>query len=182
MRDPAPICRSILILSLLILLPLSSAFAQSATATLRGTVHDESGNIFPGAEITATNLDRGYRQTTVAGADGNYVLAGLAPGRYRIDVAATMYRGSSKEVSLLVGQTIQADFRLTPEFVVMEQITVVGTTAVEMETHEVATNVTRQQIEQLPQNNRNFMSFAELAPGVIFQDNEFSKRFSSGAG
>ncbi|HEX6177346.1 MAG TPA: TonB-dependent receptor, partial [Thermoanaerobaculia bacterium] len=126
--------------------------------------------------------ERGYTQSTTAGPDGSYVLAGLAPGRYRIDVSATMYNQSAREVTLLVGQTLQADFRLTPELVVMEEITVVGTTAVEMETHEVATNVTREQIEQLPQNNRNFMAFAQLAPGVIFQDSEFSKRFTSGAG
>ena len=169
------------VLMLIAAFPLT-AFGQSASATLRGTVYDESGNLFPTAEITATNLERGYKQTAVAGGDGKYVLPGLAPGRYRIDVAATMYRGSSKEVTLLVGQTLDSDFRLTPELVVMENITVVGTTAVEMETHEVTTNVTQQQIEQLPQNNRNFMAFAALAPGVIFQDTEFSKRFTSGAG
>ncbi len=31
---------------------------------------------------------------------------------------------------------------------------------------EIATNVTAQQIEELPQNNRNFLNFAALAPGV----------------
>src|SRR5688500_3845620 len=43
-----------------------AVLAQSATATLRGVVHDESGNIFPGAEITATSLERGYRQSATA--------------------------------------------------------------------------------------------------------------------
>jgi outer membrane receptor protein involved in Fe transport len=155
---------------------------QSPTATLRGTVEDESGNVFPGAEVSATSVERGYRQSTTSGGDGSYVLAGLAPGRYRIDVTAPMYRGTAREVSLLAGQALQANFRLTPDLVVMEQITVVGDTAVEMETHEVATNVTRAQIEQLPQNNRNFMNFVALAPGVRFSDGEFSKQFSSGAG
>jgi outer membrane receptor protein involved in Fe transport len=170
-----------IILILAALLPVA-AFAQSSTATLRGTVQDESGNIFPGAVVTATSLERGYTQSATAGADGTYVLPGLAPGRYRIDVTAPSYRGSTREVTLLVGQTLPANFRLTPDLVLMEEITVVGTTAVEMETHEVATNVTRQQLEQLPQNNRNFMNFVTLAPGVRFNDSEFNKQFSSGAG
>jgi outer membrane receptor protein involved in Fe transport len=171
-----------IILILIAALPWTAAFAQSSTATLRGTVHDESGNVFPGAEVTATSLERGYTQTTTVGSDGVYVLAGLTPGRYKIAVVAPSYNQSTREVSLLVGQTLPMNFRLTPDLVLMEQITVVGTTAVEMETHEVATNVTREQIEQLPQNNRNFMNFATLAPGVRYSDGEFNKQFSSGAG
>lgn len=174
--------RSAAIVLVLTAFMTTTVLAQSSTATLRGIVHDENGNIFPTAEVTATSLERGYRQSATAGGDGAYILPGLNPGRYRIDVTAPMYKGSTREISLLVGQTLEANFRLTPDLVVMEEITVVGTTAVEMETHEVATNVTRQQIEQLPQNNRNFMNFATLAPGVRFSDGEFSKQFSSGAG
>src|SRR3546814_16997920 len=37
-----------------------------------------------------------------------------------------------------------------------------------MEGGEVGTNITQRLIEQLPQNNRNFLAFAELAPGVQF--------------
>ena len=40
----------------------------------------------------------------------------------------------------------------------------------EVRTSEVATNVTSQQISTLPQNNRNFLNFAALAPGVRLND------------
>jgi outer membrane receptor protein involved in Fe transport len=182
MRGRALLCRTALVLILIAAFSATTLLAQTGTATLRGTINDEAGNVFPGAEVTATSLERGYRATATAGGDGSYILAGIAPGRYRIDVTAPSYKGSTREVSLLVGQTLQMNFRLTPELVLMEQITVVGSTPVEMETHEVATNVTREQIELLPQNNRNFLNFVALAPGVIFQDTEFSKRFTSGAG
>jgi outer membrane receptor protein involved in Fe transport len=181
MRHPAFRWKAAVLLILITALPWTAA-AQSSTATLRGTIHDESGNVFPGAEVTATSLERGYTQSATAGNDGVYVLAGLAPGRYKITVVAPSYNQSSREISLLVGQTLPINFRLTPDLVLMEQITVVGTTPVEMETHEVATNVTREQMESLPQNNRNFMNFATLAPGVRFSDGEFNKQFSSGAG
>ena len=169
-------------LLLLILSTATSVLAQSATATLRGTVHDESGNIFPGAVVTATSTERGYAQSATAGGDGVYVLPGLNPGTYRIEVTAPSYKQASRDVTLLAGQTLPTNFRLSPDLVVMEEITVVGTQAVEMETHEVATQVTKQQIEQLPQNNRNFLNFVALAPGVRFNDSEFSKQFASGAG
>jgi len=159
------------------------AMAQTTTATIRGTIQDESGNPFPTAEITATNKATGYTYRAVAGSDGGFLLGGLNPGTYTIVVTATSYKGTSREMTVLVGQTIDADFRLRPDLVLMEQITVVGSapTAIAMLETAVATNVTRQQIENLPQGNRNFMNFASLAPGIMYNDNEFSKTFSAGA-
>ena len=45
-------------------------------------------------------------------------------------------------------------------------IVVVGRRLTETKTSEVASNVSRQQIENLPQDNRNFLDFAALAPGI----------------
>jgi len=158
-----------------------SAFAQTTTATITGTVLDESGNAFPGATITATNTASGFTNAATAGGDGRYTLAGLAPASYRIDVTAPSYKGSAKEVRVLIGQNLSIDFRLTPDLVLSEEITVMGSTAVETETSEIATNVTRQQIENLPQNDRNFLNFAALAPGVNLGTDEFRKEVKAGA-
>ena len=61
-------------------------------------------------------------------------------------------------------------------------MTVVGDTRlVDTRTSEVTTNVTQEQLRYLPQNSRNFLNFAALAPGVRVSDNEFRKEFSAGA-
>jgi outer membrane receptor protein involved in Fe transport len=169
----------VLVMCMAIAMP---SMAQTTTATVRGTVTDESGNIFPGVVITATNLASGFRYEATSGGDGNYNLAGVTPGRYRIDVSGPSYKGSSREVTLQVGQTIDADFRLTPDLVISEEITVLGSNvAVETRTTEVATNVTRQQIENLPQGDRNFLNFAALAPGVLLSTNPERKEIRAGA-
>ena len=161
------------------------AVAQTS-ATITGVVNDESGNIFPGATVTATNTASGFTHTATAGADGRFTLAGLPPATYRIDVTAPSYKGSSRQVQVLVGQNLELNFRLTPDLVLMENITVIGEgtqVLVDTRTTEVATNITQQQIENLPMNNRNFLSFAGLAPGVSFtRDTEGQgQTFSSGA-
>ena len=170
-------------LSLLILLLCLSmaAVAQTTTSSLRGKVMDESGNAFPTAEITAVAVASGYRYTAVAGEDGSFLLSGLAPGTYRVDVAAPAYRGATREVTLLIGQTVETDFRLRPDTVLTEEMTVVGSVPVEMETSEVATNITPHQIENLPQNDRNFLNFAALAPGVLLGTDELKKEIRAGA-
>ncbi|MFP5247731.1 MAG: TonB-dependent receptor domain-containing protein, partial [Thermoanaerobaculia bacterium] len=115
------------------------------------------------------------------GADGSFLLGGLTPGSYRIEVTAPAYKGTSRDLTLLVGQTIDLDFRLRPDTVITEEVTVIGSVPVEMEATEVATNITRRQIENLPQNDRNFLNFAALAPGVILGPDEFRKEIKAGA-
>lgn len=157
------------------------AIAQGTTATIRGKVVDEGGNPFPTAEIVATNVGSGFRHTATAGSDGGFLLPGLTPATYRIDVTAPSYKGATKEITVRVGQTLDVDFRLTPDLVLMESITVMGSTAVETRTPEVATQVTPQQIENLPQNDRNFLNFAALAPGVNLSTDEQRKELRAGA-
>jgi outer membrane receptor protein involved in Fe transport len=158
-----------------------AALAQSTTATLRGKVMDEQGNPFPTATITASSPASGYTHSATAGADGTYLLPGLTPGLWKIEVVAPAYRGTSRDLNLLVGQTIEADFRLRPDTVISEEVTVIGNVPIEMETAEISTNVTRAQIENLPQGNRNFLNFAALAPGVLLGNDELRKEVRAGA-
>ena len=51
----------------------------------------------------------------------------------------------------------------------------------ETRTSEIATNVSQEQLRLLPQTDRNFLSFAALAPGVRYNDSETDKSFTSGA-
>ncbi|MCW3845712.1 TonB-dependent receptor [Sphingomonas sp. LB-2] len=51
----------------------------------------------------------------------------------------------------------------------------------EMRTSEVATDVGPDQIQRLPQTDRNFLSFAALAPGVRFSDSDTDRGITSGA-
>ena len=51
----------------------------------------------------------------------------------------------------------------------------------ETKTSEVATNVTTQQIENLPQDDRNFLNFAALAPGIRLSTDPTRKVFAGDA-
>ena len=155
--------------------------AQITTATIQGTVTD-AGGVLPGATVTARETQSGFTHEAVSGADGLFTLAGLRPGKYDITVAVSQYKPEAKTVEVLVGQTVTLNFRISPDVVVTESVTVVGDTRlVDTRTSEVTTNVTQEQMRYLPQNSRNFLNFAALAPGVRVSDNEFRKEFSAGA-
>ena len=174
-RSLIPVC---LLLLLVAALPLA---AQTTTATVKGRVLDASGDPVAGAEVNAVNQATGFVHTVASGSDGSYQLAGLAPGTYNIVVASPAFEPKSEVLTVLVGQNINADFRLNTSVTLSESITVVGTTAVEMTSTQISTNVTPEQMEILPQNDRNFMNFAELAPGLRLDNREFNKTFAAGA-
>ena len=176
-----PIRFSRFVMLLLCLTIAAAVAAQSTSATLRGRIRDEGGNAFPTAQVTATNAASGYTYTAIAGPDGDYQLSGLTPGTYRVEVTAPAYRGSTRDLTLLVGQNVEANFSLRPDTTITEEMTVIGNVPVEMETSEVATNITTRQIENLPQNDRNFLNFAALAPGVLLSSDPLRKEVKAGA-
>lgn len=157
-----------LLLALLAALP---AAAQNATATIRGTVRVESGSALPDAEILAVDQATGFVSAATSRNDGSYTLAGLPPGTYDLQVVAAGYEPKSLSLRVQVGQTADVDFQISATSLLFENVVVIGEQVVETRTPEVATNVTTEQIENLPQNNRNFLSFAALAPGVRYTDN-----------
>ena len=172
---------TLLLLALLAVGIAASAHAQATTATIRGTVTNSTGSPVSGAEISAVGAATGFVRTVTAGPDGSYTLAGLTPGEYNIVVAASGFDPISQTVRVLVGQSLEMNPQLSETSVLRESITVVGTQAVETETSEVATNVTTQQIENLPQDDRNFLNFAALAPGVRLSKDPLRKTFAGDA-
>ncbi len=169
-----------LAMSFVLLTLAATAAAQSSTATISGTIRDETG-VLPGATVSAKDAQSGFTTETVSGSDGSFALAGLRPGAYQITVSLPQYKPQSRTVRVLVGQTISADFQISPDLLVVESVQVTGDLLLDTRTPEIATNVTEDQIRYLPQSTRNFLNFAALAPGVRVSDNEFRKEISAGA-
>lgn len=143
-----------------------AVFAQSTSATLRGSVAAD-------ATVTVTNVDTGLTRTVKA-AGGKYSVGGLPPGTYRIDINADG-QASSQAVTLAVGQTATLNLSAgaapsapAGDATNLDAIVVTAPLLVETKTSEVATYVSQKQIELLPQNSRNFLAFADTVPGMRF--------------
>jgi hypothetical protein len=168
------------IATVLLLAFAATAAAQSSTATISGTIRDETG-VLPGATVSAKDAQSGFTTETVSGGDGSFALPGLRPGTFEITVSLPQYKPQSRTVRVLLGQTISADFQISPDLLVVESVQVTGDLLLDTRTPEISTNVTEDQIRYLPQSTRNFLNFAALAPGVRVSDNETRKEISAGA-
>jgi outer membrane receptor protein involved in Fe transport len=154
------------LLALLLVFLVPPAGAQSTTAAIRGKVTNDQQAALPGAEVTAVGTESGFVKTVTAGPDGSFQLGGLTPGQYLITVSAAGLEPREQTVTVRVGQNLDVTFVLSPTTVISESITVVGDQLVDTRSSEASTNVTPQQIEELPQDDRNFLNFAALAPGI----------------
>ena len=164
------------------------AVAQTNTASISGQVRDGQGAPVANAVVTARNEGTNQTITATTDPEGQYTLAGLRPGPYAI---STEIGGTpvTDRVTVEVGQNATLD--LAPAAAVAEgeappaaepgTIVVTGRRLVETRTSEVATNVSQQQIRRLPQTDRNFLAFTQLAPGVKYNDSETNRGFQSGA-
>src|SRR5438094_9834693 len=97
----------------------SVLFAQ--TATLRGTVTDDSGAIVPGAKITLT-ASSGTVNTAVASGDGSYSFTGIAPGDYVAQASAPDLATAPLKLTIRPGvQTLNIQLKVAA---VSQQVTV----------------------------------------------------------
>lgn len=147
----------------------SAAFAQARLtgADLEGTVVDQSGAILAGASVTVKNVDTNVTRTAATDERGRYAAAALPPGTYDITVTAQGFAPRTQAgIVLLLGQSITVDFRLAVAGTA-EQLTVTGESpVVEVTNTAVSSVLNRQQIDNLPINGRNFISFSVITPGV----------------
>lgn len=159
--------------------PGAIAHAQRVTGEIQGKVV-RGGDAQAQARVTATNLSTGAVVAVTAGGDGAYVLAGLAPGQYLVAVSGTAGGETTEFVDVGIGQTLQIDVDLASAQVQGAERIEVSGKRFDVKTSEVAVDVSQEQIANLPQSNRNFLNFAQLAPGVRLSNDEFARKLSSG--
>src|SRR5882724_9060807 len=131
-----------------------NAGAQTSTGSIRGYVTDSSGAALEGARVVAVSTLNGTQREVTTQARGFYAMLGLTPGEYDLTARQIGMTPQRIHVRVLIGEVYPLDFRLAASAIQVEAVTVVAASGVETRTSEVATNVTRQQVERLPLSDR----------------------------
>ena len=146
--------------------------AQSNAADLQGTVRDPQGAAVPNAAVTAKNSATNVSREATTNDEGFYKIVNLPPGDYAVTVTAPNYKTAILPiVKITVGQTAVQDIPLEIGEV-SATVTIQGAspTIVETTNTAVASTIDQQRIENLPINERNYLSFA-LTSSMVGRDN-----------
>lgn len=144
-----------------------TALAQAPTGALRGSVTDPSSAVVSGAEVTVKNKQTGAERSATTKADGEFLLNNLEPGEYEVKVLLKGFKASLSSVTIQVGDTANTEIALevgeTSETVVISGD---STSVVNTNDFKIDGVITRQKIDNLPLNGRNYLTLAALEPGV----------------
>lgn len=144
-----------------------AALAQQASASVNGVVTDPTGAAIASAQVELTNVNTAVTRTTTANIDGTYVFLNVVPGAYTMRASAQGFSTITQPPTTLeVNQTATFDFHMKVG-ARQESITVeAAAAAVESSTAELGTVVTRQEVDTLPLNGRNFTELLTVTAGV----------------
>jgi hypothetical protein len=161
------------------------AAAQTATATMKGTVADGVGNAAAGAAVTLTQNSNGLKRTFTTDDGGQYIFTFIEPGQYTLEVQARGFKSFRRDnLTLEVAQTAELNVSLSPGDI-SETVTVAdngATLQLETASSSLGGVVNRRQIDSLPLNGRNVMQLAQLEPGVNSSPGSRAANPGGGAG
>jgi len=154
-------------LPLLFSLFAAVAFAQT-TASIQGTVTDQSGAAIAGAKVAVKNTALGIERTTQTNATGFYEVPALPPGVYSVQIQMNGFETQvAKNLVLEVSKNSVQNFGLkvasTSEIVTVEA----AAPLIETTTVSVGQTINQRTVQEIPLNGRHFVDLALLIPGTV---------------
>jgi hypothetical protein len=142
--------------------------AQTPTASLTGSVEDQSGAVVSNAKIAVRSKATGIVRTTTTDRSGEYQILQLPPATYDVSASATGFTTEAQ-----TGVILQVDQRARTNFVLK-----IGTTSdsvqvtsqlalTDTESSSVGAVIDNRPILELPLISRSFYSLPLLVPGVF---------------
>lgn len=164
--------RNILISLGAFLLAFTTAWGQTGTTSLRGTILDKTGAAVVGAAVTLDNAALGLHHQVKTGPAGEYEFLSLPPGSYSLTIEMTGFRkAEQKNVQLLVNTP--ATLNVTLEVGTAMETVEVSAQAVALNTSDASLGnaFSERQVMDLPLEAGNVPELLSLQAGVAYTGN-----------
>src|SRR6266478_2093050 len=151
---------SLISVTALLLFATVSAFGQSETGSISGTVTDSSGAVVSGAQVTLTSVGTSATRATTTDSAGAYNITNLSPSLYELKVSSQGFGDFKQRFTISPGGHSSLDATLSArgtETVV--EVTAHPETEVDTQTSSISQIVTSTRVSQLPSLTRNPYDF-----------------------
>lgn len=167
---------------ILLFADLTSAMAQSALTSLRGSVVDSAGAAVVRAQVTVTEVDTSRARTQTSNDKGEYQFQQLTPGTYTVAVSAPGFGVQTKRAEFLVSQPATLNFTLSVQQVATTVDVSAEETTLNTTDASIGNSVGNETIEALPMEGRNVPDLLSLQPGVLYLGYTHDQVFDSRSG
>src|SRR5580658_9723343 len=140
----------------------------SVTASISGTVTDQSGAVVAGATVTASNVDTGVATTLTTNTQGYYSFQSLPLGNYTISVQQTGFKAYAQTGLVLdVNSELVVDVKLQVG-AASEKVEVSSAALhVDTEATQMGEVITGKEMVDVPLVTRSYTDLLALQPGVV---------------
>ncbi|MGA2114635.1 MAG: carboxypeptidase-like regulatory domain-containing protein [Bryobacteraceae bacterium] len=145
-----------------------AALSAQVSATISGTVTDQSGALVTGAAVAMKSVEAGTVRNGLTDGYGRYQISSVPVGQYEIRVQKAGFRDELRTgVQLFVGQAATVDFELQVGEA-SNAVTVAGDAPqVSVAPNDISGLVSPRQVRDLPLNGRSYDLLLTLNPGVV---------------
>lgn len=171
-----------LLMVLVVFFGVASIHAQT-TATVSGTVEDQSGAVVPGAKVVLKNTASGDLRDTVSNGNGQFSFASVIPGAYDVSVSAKGFKAwQTKGLQLHPGDVRDVSNIKLPVGIATETVEVVANTSAPVASGERSALLDSKQIQNLSLESRDVTELIKILPGmaVFGGGNEANTGFDAG--
>ncbi len=159
-----------LVLAIALWSTCSTSFSQVLYGSITGTVSDPSGAAVPGATVQVQSTDTGLQRETTTNNEGIYLLSDLPPGTYTVTVTSSAFaKAVINGAAVSANQVRRVDASLQVAQVNQTVEVTAATPALQTDRADVNTNISRQEVANLPvtgSGGRNFQSLLTIVPGT----------------
>jgi hypothetical protein len=142
-------------------------WGQVDQGSITGAVHDTTGAVIPGANVTLTNVDNGLVLKTKTDGNGIYTFSPIKIGHYSITATAAGFQTTKQEnVTLQVQETLNVVLVLKPGEVTQTVTVTTAPPLMQTQSGSVGQVMTAKTINHVPLNGRNWVYIAQLAAGT----------------
>ena len=155
----------------LVFLSVSLLNAQSADATMSGSVSDPSGSAVPNAKVILRNPNTGLSRTTETNGTGFYLFTYVLPAQsYELSATAAGFQTQvHPDIRVEVAQSVRTDFSLQVGQTQQQMTVTSGAEMVQADNASLGQVISSREVNELPLNGRNPLSLVALSPSVVPQ-------------
>lgn len=160
------------------LVSVGESAGQATTASITGTVVEEEEEPLPGVNVVAVHEPTGTRYGAATDANGRYTIQGMrVGGPYTITASFVGYQTVQRtDIQLQLDETREINFQLQTQTAELEEVQVLGQRSegatISRDRTGARTNISTQEIEELPTIQRSLQDFARLIPQFTGTDGQ----------